>query len=277
MKEILAYEDCIREDKFADPTPITLSRPEPFLFFNKMADSICPFCNLPTSEVHESVLDDHPGWLSGGYYFAKEHVSSCNRCGWWRVRTYKETTGDIEATSSVVKNAVLRKYDMADKSIPIATLQGYLRDHFSDVIHIHASQMEKLVKSVFSEHFSCDVEHVGKSHDGGIDLLLVQSNKPVVIQVKRRKSLSHVEGVSGIRELLGATLLKGSKSCIYVSTCSKFSTASKVTAEQAIDLGLVESYELYDFSRFSDALKLTTTSSLEPWKRFLELESERKS
>lgn len=272
LKELLTYEDCLREDAFSGPTPGTLARYEPFQFFDKMADSICPFCHLPTGEVHQNELYDHPHWLGGGYYFAKEYVLSCGQCGWWRVRTFKETTGDIEATSSVVKNAVLRKYDLASKDIPITILQDYLRSNFDDVIHIHDKQMEKLVKSVFSEHFSCDVEHVGKSHDGGIDLLLVQSDTPIVVQVKRRRSLSHVEGVSGIRELLGATLLKGSKNCIFVSTCNKFSNPSKNAAELAVDLGLVESYELYDFSRFSAALKLSTTSNLEPWRRFLELE-----
>jgi hypothetical protein len=277
MKEILTYDDYVREDAFADPSQHTLSRPELSQFFGGTASPYCPFCKLSTTQVHESTVNEDPSWLGGGHYFAKELASSCGNCGWWRVRKFIETTGDIEAESAVVKNAVLRKYDIESKDIPISILQTYLRDHFDDVIHIHDRQMERLVKSVFSEHFSCDVEHVGKSHDGGIDLLLVQSDSPVVVQVKRRRSLSHVEGVSGIRELLGATLLNGSKKCIYVSTCSKFSEPSKNAAEQAVDLSLVESYELYDFSRFSDALKLTTTSNLDPWRRYLELETNQKS
>jgi restriction system protein len=272
MKEILTYHDYVREDAFADPTQNTMSRPEISQFFGGRTLD-CPFCKLATAGVHETTKSEQPSWLGGGHYFAKELVSSCGNCGWWRVRKRIETTGDIEAESAVIKNAVLRKYELASKDVPISILQTYLRDHFDDVTHIHDAQMELLVKSVFSEHFSCDVEHVGKSHDGGIDLLLVQSDSPVVVQVKRRRSLSHVEGVSGIRELLGATLLKGGKKCIYVSTCSKFSEPSKDTAAQAIDLGLVESYELYDFSRFSAALKLTTTSNLEPWRKYLELET----
>jgi hypothetical protein len=273
MKEILTYNEYVRDDAFADPSRHTLSRPELSNFFGGASDPACPFCKLATSSVHENSVSENPDWLGGGHYFSKELVSLCGNCGWWRVRQFIETSGDIEAQSAIIKNAVLRKYNLASKDVPISILQTYLRDHFDDVINIHDKQMEKLVKSVFSEHFSCDVEHVGKSHDGGIDLLFIQSESPVVVQVKRRRSLSHVEAVSGVRELLGAALLKGSKNCIYVSTCSKFSEPSKEAADRAVDLGLVESYELYDFSRFSDVLKLTTTSEPEPWRKYLDLKA----
>lgn len=273
MKEIFTYEDYVRSDAFADPGVDSLSKPEIHQLFNGTNTSTCPFCQSAISKPHENSLNDNPDWLGGGRYYVSEYVSCCNSCGWWRIHTYKETDGDIDGISTVIKNAVLRKYDLTSKDIPIKILQEYLRKNYGDVIHIHDFQMEKLVQSVFSEHFSCEVEHIGKSHDGGIDLLLVQSDSPTVIQVKRRKSLPYVEGVSGIRELLGAALLKESKSCIYVSTCSKFSNPSNDAARQAVDLGIVESYELYDFSRFSDVLKLTTTSNIEPWRKFLDVET----
>ncbi|MFC6672301.1 restriction endonuclease [Marinobacterium aestuariivivens] len=221
--------------------------------------------------MHENDLNDVPDWLGGGHLCVREYVSCCDSCGWWRIHTYKETDGDIEGISTIIKNAVLRKYDLSGKDIPINVLQQYLRNNYEDVINIHDQQMEKLVQSVFSEHFSCEVEHIGKSHDGGIDLLLVRSDNPTVIQVKRRKKLSHIESVSGIRELLGAALLKESKNCIYVSTCSNFSKPANTAAARALELGIVESYELYDFSRFSDVLKLTARSNVEPWRQFLEI------
>jgi restriction system protein len=271
MKTLFAYEEYIRDYAFADPGPDSLSKPEIYKLFDESNTSTCPFCKSSTNRKHEKILDENPSWLDGGCHSVNEYVSCCDGCGWWRIHTYKETDGGIEGISTIIKNAVLRKYDLHSKDAPIKALQEYLRKNFDDVIHIHDHQMEKLVQSVFSEHFSCEVEHVGKSHDGGIDLILVQSDSPTVIQVKRRRSLSHVEGVSGIRELLGAALLKGSKNCIYVSTCSKFSNSSNETAAQAVDLGILESYTLYDFSRFSDVLKLTKASNPEPWRAFLEI------
>jgi restriction endonuclease Mrr len=132
--------------------------------------------------------------------------------------------------------------------------------------------MEKLVQSVFREHYSCDVEHVGRSHDGGIDLILVNADSPTVVQVKRRKSLDHIEGVAGIREFLGATILQNGKNCIYVSTSKKFSEPAIEAAQQAIKVGAVESYELFDFDRFCDVLKLTTEVDPAPWKSYLRKE-----
>ena len=273
MKQIFSYEDYLSDSAFADRSlgARNLANDNPLKLFDSYKDAICPFCKTSTNEVHKKSLLDFPEWLENGYYLRNESVFYCNKCGWWRIRTYKETTGDLLATSSEIKNAVLRKYDLSDKNIPIQCLQNYLKNKFDDVIHIHEKQMEKLVQSVFSEHFTCNVEHIGKSHDGGIDLILVQSNKPIVVQDKRRMKLSHVEGVSGIRELLGATLLKGSKNCIYVSTSQRFSEQSKIAAQKSVEDGHLESYELYDFSRFSEALKLTKRTNHEPWLKFLEI------
>jgi restriction system protein len=271
VRNIFAYENYLQDDDFADPTSASLSKPKIYKVFDGSNTSSCPFCKSSTSRAHEKIINENPHWLGGGRYHAKEYVSCCEGCGWWRIHTYKETDGDIEGISISIKNAVMRRYDLASNNIPIKVLQGYLQKNYGDVIHIHDIQMEKLVQSVFSEHFACEVEHVGKSHDGGVDLLLVRADIPTVIQVKRRKKLSHVESVSGIRELLGAALLKGSKSCIYVSTCIKFSDSANDAAQRAVELGVVESYQLYDFSRFSDALKLTARSDVELWKGFLEV------
>lgn len=273
MKELLTYDEYVRDDAFAERGGGFFRRCGTIDFFRGKDDSICPFCRVPACEVHRNTISNHPDWLSGGIYLVDEYVWRCNQCGWWRIRTNKETDGDIDAVSAIVKSAVLKRYDLSCKDVPIGVLQQYLRDRFEDVIHIHDKQMEKLVQSVFSEHFSCEVEHIGKSNDGGIDLLLIQSDIPTVVQVKRRRSLRHVEAVSGVRELLGATLLKESKNCIFVSTCSKFSKPSQQAAERTVDLGLVESYELYDFFRFSDVLKLATKPHEEPWKKHVGVET----
>lgn len=273
VKQLLSYDQFIKDDSFAERRAGLIRKHGTIDFFRDQEDSICPFCRISADQVHKKELIDNPGWLLGGIYVVNEYVWCCSQCGWWRIRTNKQTDGAIDAISAIVKSAVLKKYNLSSKDIPITLLQQYLREKFEDVIHIHDKQMEKLVQSVFSEHFSCEVEHIGKSHDGGIDLLLIQSSKPTVIQVKRRRSLNHIEAVSGVRELLGAALLKESKNCIYVSTCSKFSKSSQETAESAVELGIVESYELYDFSRFSSVLKLAATSHEKPWMKYVGTET----
>lgn len=83
--------------------------------------------------------------------------------------------------------------------------------------------MEKLVASIFRKHFLCEMKEVGKSHDGGIDLIMIESENPTIIQVKGRKTSSRTESVKEIRDLLGATLPPGSSNCIFVTTADHFS------------------------------------------------------
>lgn len=270
MKKIFDYNGFIRRDSFKDRGIDQLSG-DINLFFHQIPDNTCPFCKIKLSLEHQFDDENYPEWLLGGKYVVSERVYKCTNCGWWNFRCDKDTTGEIVDGQSVeIIDSILRQYDLSDKKIPIEVLQKYLVKNFQDVIHINDKSMEKLVQSVFAEHFNCKVEHIGKSHDGGIDLLLIDSDNPTVVQVKRRKKLAHTESVSGIRDLLGATILKESKNCIYVSTCEKFSDPAKEAAEKAVKIGAIESYELYDFNRFNDILKLTSTSEEIPWKRFLE-------
>jgi len=278
MKEILDYSDFYcssgHQDRYEAPVGATQ------LFFDEVADDDCPFCKVATELAHSDSSLTYPDWLDGGYYDAKETVKKCPQCGWWRLRCKKVTTGDTDARSVEVTSGILKKYQLDDKSIPIQTLQEYINKNNDDVIHIHDKSMEKLVQSIFREHFACDVELIGKSHDGGIDLILVNSASPTVVQVKRRKKLAYTESVSGIREFLGATLLakpdkilgdsslRNAKNCIYVSTCSKFSKHAEQAAKTAIDHGHLESYELYDFKRFCDVLKIYSDNKT-PWSKCL--------
>jgi len=270
MKQILDYSEFVEESAHADRDVGINGFFKNTHFFNRTERDTCPFCKVSTQLVHKNHLIDKPGWLDGGTYFIDENVWSCNTCGWWKLRIDKDTTGTIDAVSAVIKNAVLRKFDLSGKDIPISVLQGYLQDKFEDVIHINDKKMELLVQSVFSEHFNCEVSHVGKSSDGGIDLILVNSDSPTVVQVKRRKKLKKTEPVSCIRDFLGAAQLAESKNLIYVSTCTKFSPQSVKATKKALDLQLVESYELYDFARFRDVMKLTKDSHCLPaWNQFI--------
>ncbi|EAP0879296.1 restriction endonuclease [Salmonella enterica subsp. enterica] len=266
MNKILDYSEFVKGGCHQDRGALPHGETE--LFFNTAKDGLCPFCKIRTEIAYADQSITYPDWLGGGYYDVEEYVTLCKICGWWKLRCNKLTTGYIDARSVETTNAVLKKYDLSSKNVPITVLQQYLNNNCDDIFYIHDNRMEKLVQAVFREHYACDVIHVGKSHDGGIDLILVDSEIPTVVQVKRRKTPSHIEKVSGIREFLGAAILHGSKNCIYVSTCNKFSEPSKLAANHAVNIGAVESYELYDFEKFCSILKLTTPKST-PWKKHL--------
>jgi restriction endonuclease Mrr len=83
---------------------------------------------------------------------------------------------------------------------------------------------ERFVQTVLRHYFDCEVQHVGKSHDGGIDLLMVTRDEGLVpVQIKRRAYDGAVEGVAVIREFLGAMVTEGYRSGVFVSSAPTFS------------------------------------------------------
>jgi len=49
-------------------------------------------------------------------------------------------------------------------------------------------KLEDIAQVVFSAYYNCEIKHVGKTGDGGKDLLIVQSDDPILVQVKRREN-----------------------------------------------------------------------------------------
>ncbi|MDM8161479.1 restriction endonuclease [Labilibaculum sp. K2S] len=87
-----------------------------------------------------------------------------------------------------INSAILRSFEISSNEVPILSLRTYLTQQNEKIFEIHHRKMEELVASVFREYFACEVKIVGKSCDGGIDLILIMSDNPILVQVKRRKT-----------------------------------------------------------------------------------------
>ena len=120
---------------------------------------------------------------------------------------------------------------------------------------------------VFAEFMDCEVIHLGGPNDNGIDLLLVRGSHEYAVQVKRRAT-EKSEAVSGIREFLGAMLLRGSPNGFFVSTAPRFSRQAQTAAKRARDQHLVEFIELVDASRLTSVCQLTARALEPPWQKF---------
>jgi len=129
--------------------------------------------------------------------------------------------------------------------------------------------MEEIVQYVFSSFFDCKVIHCGKSHDGGIDLIMIESNEPILIQVKCRENKNAVESISQIRDFLGAMWIKQSKRGVFVTTADHFSNVSVETINNMVRKGLLESFELYDFKRFIGLLNISKTPKENIWEKLM--------
>lgn len=244
------------------------SKPE--YFYEKLG--WCPFCKknaVKGYDKSDSFVYDFGPWRE-----MHEKAWQCN-CGWWQIYfySYMEEEARNKDWFNVVYSSQLKKFTVGDKNVPIHTLRSYLETNEEKIYSINDGRMEELVASVFREHFQCDVEVVGKSHDGGVDVLLVESDNPTIIQVKRRKSPNRTESVKEIRDLLGATLLSGSRKCIFVTTADHFSPDAINSRNVAIEKNIVESYELFNYNRFLEILKLCQIDVSTVWRNLLQFEN----
>lgn len=238
-------------------------------------NSICPFCNKKIDHiVFQKQKSDTPKWLFGTF-IQMEYVVQCKDCGWWEYRYMNQSDAivdGIRASDLEIVTSVLKKYEDSSKTVPIQTLNKYIFNHPDKIYEINDKKMEELVQSVFSDYYNCHVELVGKSHDGGKDLILVDSDAPSFVQVKRRMSPTKVEAVSGIRELLGATILSdNAKSCIFVTTADHFSKPALTAAKKAVEKHLVEKFDLIDCKSFLNMMTITRDSVVDIWRSLLTL------
>ena len=81
----------------------------------------------------------------------------------------------------------------------------------------------------------CEIKLVGKSHDGGKDLILLNGENQTFVQVKRRTQANKVEGVSCIRDLIGASIIGEAKACVFVTTANHFSKPAQDAAKKVVE------------------------------------------
>lgn len=232
---------------------------------------ICPYCGGNLQRPYCYTRHDRHT-ISRQYIDQIETIYYCPNDGWWQHKIFEEQSVQPKNWYSIIHEGILKSYNLTSLTVPIAVLNDYIYKNPEKIVNIHHRKMEDLVASVFKDFYHCEVTVVGKSSDGGVDVILVDSDQPIMIQVKRRQSIKSTESVSGIRDLLGATLLKQSNSCIFVSTASKFSREAQKTAARSIELGLVQRYDLINYEKFISMLKSRPTSVQHIWNELTVLE-----
>jgi len=239
----------------------------------------CPHCDACTrvvfSKDFSKYFDDDPRYHDpclDEYYQLR--VWTCD-CGWWDILREGNTGHDSIDPSfelaRIWRHGILKLFDVADPHLPITALRSELRNRSEILHHIHHRTMEDLVAGVFSDFFGkCKATVCGCSGDGGIDVIIVEKEKPIALQIKRRIDPKKAEPVSLIREFLTAMQLSNFAVGLYVTTADKFSRSATQTAKLAVDKGLVQSIELINKARFLAILDETTHSAAEPWRHFVD-------
>ena len=231
----------------------------------------CPYCGIELDPInyHPSgeQRDKYHNWINEGRGEINETLSSispfeCSICGWWQV-ILKNVDHDWPNgwSHGWHTQGILKTTRIDAPNTPLEVLASHLTKNPSDIYHIHYKKMEKLVQSVFQEHFNCEVHHCGQSHDRGIDLLMVESEELIPIQVKRRQSSSKTEGVKVIREMMGVMFRDGFSKAKVVTNASHFSAMAKQEVSELIASGKAKSFDLIDYQKFMSILDNSEISS----------------
>lgn len=225
--------------------------------------SKCPYCQ---AEVDYSIQPSH---LPGDVLTALQ-LRRCAGCGWWDLeeegRVKQDEGSQHYEAPTVHRRSVLRHFDIAGSDVPIHSLRDYLARHPHALSTISPYALERLVGDVFGETMDCEAIHVGGPNDGGIDLILVQGARRFVVQTKRRAGTA-AESVAPIREFIGAMVVAGEVSGIFVTTAPHFSDSAVTTASAAVNRGAVERIDLVDSKRLIDVCRLAVQDADEHWEK----------
>ena len=191
----------------------------------------CNYCSTKLLRVEEQVHEE------GNY---RDYCFwYCRKCRFWQARfcpdpsRYDMPPPDFHAYISKLRELNGDLPEGCNEELAL-----HIRRH-PDLLHsFNPTRFEKFVADIFRSNYThAEVLHIGKSHDGGVDILLIDSEKEQwLIQVKRRESPNASEGVGTIRDLLGAMHLKEACMGIVVSTAERF---SRPALEAAIKAGKV--------------------------------------
>jgi hypothetical protein len=152
------------------PQPVVLGRPQ------------CLYCAGALNFFGQP--DNEP--FRGDQSFAGE----CECCGWWFCQSMHYRGADHDFTHNDYYEGVLRTFDIDHLDLPIDMLRHYLQRHFDDIRNVHPRKFEELCRDVFRDHFDCEVRLTSYSRDGGVDLYLVDSQQPFVVQLRARHAIT---------------------------------------------------------------------------------------
>jgi len=228
----------------------------------------CTFCKTLSKKVHS----DFSYGCMGVDFYNHVDIHECSVCGWWEYvshfseeKDYGFTGETDEKHTETIIYAIAKHFEPSSKELPLGTLKNEILKNPRILHHIHPYKLEELAQDVFSSFYECEVKHVGQSHDGGVDLIIVLSDNPILVQVKRRESASSVESISTVRDFLGAMFIKESAQGIILSTADHFSRTSKKTVDDLLARKKLDSFELIDYKSFCSMLDIVSGEKVKGW------------
>lgn len=216
----------------------------------------CPYCNEPlTDELNRQF----GGLTGGGLSFV-----TCSLCGFWRHAIWDGVMG----TTWTIPYA--RGFQPQEQAVALGELARELRDSPQRIYDLHPAKFETLVGGILKDFFDCEVMHVGRTGDGGIDLLVLDADAPLVVQVKRRTRADATEGLEVVKHLFASLFVTGSRRGMVVTSAQRFTRGAKAWVRLPALRDSGYELELVDINRLMDITRRVSTSPVPAWQRFLD-------
>jgi len=229
---------------------------------DNVAEGYCPNCGGKLTEAdrrEESVK----------YVVVFGEVAVCERCGWWSVfKTFIDGDHDFAPITTKVYFSILKKYKISDKNPTLEFLDRELKKKPSAIAKMNKTAFEKYMQDILQEYYGKRVHHVGRSNDGGVDLLMIEDNERTLVQVKNRM-LHKSEGSLLVRDLMGAMLQKNTFKGLILSTARHFTVPACRTANEALSHGIVQKIEFKNCNQILEMIDAVSSNREEPWKPVL--------
>lgn len=204
----------------------------------------------------DSIADELARYVYGDAIY---QMWACT-CGYWQSAYLDFAGGALGGSIVTSKLATFEESLPPGVSLEVAIALQQRRKCLSE---ISPRLLEQLVAAIFRANYEhTEVRHVGRPGDGGIDVLLVESETSEwLVQVKHHVKSKAAESVTTIRNLLGTLVLEQRTRGVVVSSADHFSYFASKASNQARLLG----YEIELVDRQLLARLLERCMSDESW------------
>jgi len=221
----------------------------------------CPLCSTPL----QSNGFTHSG--DGHEPDVQSLMGYCPYCRHWRWCVREQFEGEPDTCYEAVMISKLRSFDDLPE-FAAAELAQALRVNDELWRRVEPSSFEEFVGDVLRANYTdCEVMHVGRSHDRGVDLIFVDAGKKqYLVQVKCHRKRDKSEGAPTVRSLLGALVQAGKLEGILVSNAKRFTSEAKIAVSDAWrHAGMT--VELYDRGKLNRMLDPLMPD--QPWRSYM--------
>ena len=185
--------------------------------------SRCPYCD---AELQQNRIEEPCHSVAMSTYSGAAIGLRCVACNWWCIQrdaTEDNDGSDILSHHLSTYEAVICRFEEAIWSNALKCAEDELVEYRKGLKSLEPKAVEKVVGRILSQYHRCEVNHVGRSHDKGIDLIVVKGDVDIAVQVKHRYLSDKVQGVKPVREFVGAIVGEGFSTGLFVSTAPSFS------------------------------------------------------